>query len=117
MGIRHMMVHICGEQNLNVPLWSQIPMGDPGIATFGHEVDIETAIKYFPHAIIVGNVNPSILHMGTSEEIYEASRECIEKGKKAPSGYMLGAGCTISPLTPSHSFWTMQKALEDFGRY
>jgi uroporphyrinogen decarboxylase len=117
MGVKHIMIHICGEHNLNLPFWSQIPAGDPGILTFGHEVDLETAIKYFPEDIIVGNVEPAILQTGRGEKVYNLSRTCIEKGKKAPSGYMLGAGCTISPLTPSYNFWSMQKALNDFGWY
>lgn len=115
MGIKHLFVHICGDHNLNLPLWSQIPMGDPGIVSFGHEVDIETAARYFPNDIIVGNVNPTTLHLGTAEEVYELSRVCIEKGKRAPGGFMLAAGCTISPFTPNNNFGAMHKALEDFG--
>jgi len=117
MGIKHLFVHICGDHNLNLPLWSQIPMGDPGILSFGHEVDLETAAKYFPSDIIVGNVNPTIIHTGSGDAVYELSRICIEKGKKAPGGFMLAAGCTISPLTPSYNYWVMQKSLEDFGWY
>ena len=115
MGIKHIYVHICGDQSLNLPFWSQIPMGDPGILSFGHEVDLETAAHYFPNDIIVGNINPTVLSTGTSEEVYEASRVCIEKGKRAPGGFMLAAGCSISPNTPSYNYWTMHKALEVFG--
>ena len=117
MGIKHILFHICGEQNLNLPFWSQIPMGDPGILSFGHEVDLETAAQYFPNDIIVGNVDPPILHLGNKEEVYEISRICIEKGKRAPGGFMLGAGCSISPLTPSENFEAMHIALNDFGWY
>ena len=117
LGIRHLYIHICGEQNLNLPLWAQIPMGEPGIVSFGHEVDLETAARYFPHDIIVGNLHPPTLHLGTGEEVYELCRICIEKGKKAPGGFMLAAGCSISPLTPPYNYWVMQKALDDFGWY
>jgi len=117
LGIKHIYVHICGDQNLNLPFWQQIPMGNPGILSFGHEVDLATAAKAFPNHIIAGNVNPPILHMGTGEEIYELSRECIEKGKKASGGFMLAAGCGVSPLTPPYSYWAMHKALDDFGWY
>ncbi len=50
MGIRHVMCHICGEQNSNLPYWARVPMGDPGIVTFGHEVDLSTAIEKAKHA-------------------------------------------------------------------
>ena len=117
MAIKHLLVRICGEQNLNLPLWSQIPMGDPGIVSLGHEVDLETGGKHFPKDIIVGNVNPSILHLGTSEEVYELSKICIEKGKKALGGSMLAPGCTMSPFTSSYNYWVMHKALNEYGWY
>jgi uroporphyrinogen decarboxylase len=117
MGIKHILFHICGDQNLNLPFWSQIPMGDPGIVSFGAEVDLEAAAHYFPDDIIVGNIDPPILHLGPEEEVYQLSRLCIEKGKRAPGGFMLGAGCSISPLTPSYNYWAMHKALDDFGWY
>ncbi|NIS72472.1 MAG: hypothetical protein GTO12_27110, partial [Proteobacteria bacterium] len=41
MGYQTIFMHICGEQNENLPYWAQIPMGDPGIVSFGHEVDLE----------------------------------------------------------------------------
>jgi uroporphyrinogen decarboxylase len=117
MGIKHILFHVCGEQNLNLPFWSQIPMGDPGIVSFGQEVDLETAARYFPNDIIVGNVDPPVLYLGSKEEVYEISKTCIEKGKEAPGGFMLGAGCSISPLTPSENFEAMHSALNDFGWY
>ncbi|TET88812.1 MAG: hypothetical protein E3J46_04350, partial [Desulfobacteraceae bacterium] len=48
LGYKHIFCHICGEQNLNLPYWAQIPFGDPGLLSFGHEVDLETAADYFP---------------------------------------------------------------------
>lgn len=117
MGIRHIYVHICGEQNMNLPFWSQMPMGDPGILSFGHEVDIRDAGKYFPNDIIVGNVHPPTLHEGPADKVYGLCKECIEKGKELKSGFMLAPGCFISPKTPAYNYWLMQKALLEFGWY
>jgi uroporphyrinogen decarboxylase len=70
-GIRHIYCHICGEQNKNLPLWHKIPMGNPGIVSFGHEVAIETAVKSFGRdCIIAGNIEPAVIHMGRPAEIY-----------------------------------------------
>jgi uroporphyrinogen decarboxylase len=115
LGVKHILTHICGEQNLNLPLWAQIPMGDPGIVTVGHEVDLETASKYFPNDIIMGNVEPAVIQTGTTEQVYELSRICIEKGKKHPGGFVLGPGCELSPKSPPYNVWTMRKAINDFG--
>ena len=117
MGIKHILCHICGEQNLNLPYWAQIPMGDPGIVSFGHEVDLEDASKYFPNDVLCGNVEPAVIQMGTPEEVYELSRICIEKGRKHPGGFMLAPGCELPPLAPRNNVWMMMKAINDFGWY
>jgi uroporphyrinogen decarboxylase len=117
MGIKHINTHLCGEQNLNLPYWAEIPMGDPGIVSFGHEVDLETASKYFPEDIIVGNVEPSAIQTGKPELVYALSRICIEKGKKHPGGFALAPGCELPPLAPPYNVWMMRKAINDFGWY
>lgn len=117
MGIKHILCHICGEHNLNLPYWAQIPYGDPGIVSFGHEVDLDTASKYFPNDIICGNVEPTVIQMGTPEEVYELTRICIEKGKRHPGGFMLAPGCELPPNAPPHNVWMMMKAVDDFGWY
>jgi uroporphyrinogen decarboxylase len=117
LGVKHIYTHVCGEQNLNLPYWAQIPMGDPGLVSFGHEVDLETASKYFPNDIIMGNVEPAIIQTGTPEEVYEHSRICIEKGRKHPGGFILGPGCELPPKAPPYNVWIMRKAINDFGWY
>ncbi|MBN2124358.1 MAG: hypothetical protein JW821_08700 [Deltaproteobacteria bacterium] len=115
MGMKHINTHICGDHNLNLPYWTEIPMGDPGILSFGHEVDLETASEYFPDHIIVGNVDPAVIQTGRPEDVYEASRICIEKGKKYPGGFALAPGCELPPLAPPYNVWMMRKAINDFG--
>jgi len=117
LGVKHIFFHICGEQNLNLPYWAQVPMGDPGIVTFGHEVDIDTASRYFPNDIIMGNVNPALIQTGTAEEVYELCKVCIEKGKKHRAGFILAPGCEVPVKAPPYNVWMMRKAIEDFGWY
>lgn len=117
MGVKHMHTHICGEQNLNLPHWAQITMGNPGIVSFGHEVDLETASQYFPNDIIMGNVEPAVIQMGTPEEVFELSRICIQKGKEHPGGFVLAPGCELPPKAPPYNVWVMRKAINDFGWY
>ena len=117
-GVKRFKFHVCGEQNLNLPLLAKVPLGLNGIVSFGHEVDIEKAIEYFGESnIVVGNINPMVIHTGTAQEIYELARACIEKGKKAPKGFMLSQGCQLSPLTPPYNVYMMKKAIDDFGQY
>ena len=117
MGYKNIYVHICGEQNENLPYWAQIPMGDPGIISIGHEVELETAAKYFPNDIIFGNLNPTILQVGTPDDVYEASKVLIERGKKIPGGFIFAPGCEIPPVAPVDNIMAMTKAVNDFGWY
>jgi uroporphyrinogen decarboxylase len=117
MGVKHIYSHICGEQNLNLPYWAQIPMGDPGIVSFGHEIDLTTASKYFPNDIIMGNIEPIVIQMGTPEQVYELTRICLEKGKRHPGGFVLAPGCELPPKAPPYNVWMMRKAINDFGWY
>jgi len=117
MGVKHIFIHICGEQNLNLPHWAQLDYGDPGVLTFGHEVDIETAARYFPKHVIVGNVEPAMIQEGTQEQVYELSRKCIEKGRKCPGGFMLAPGCGLPPRAPVDNIRAMMQAVSDHGWY
>ena len=116
-GIRHIFCHICGEQNRNLPFWSEIPMGDPGIVSFGHEVDITTAIEHFgENCIIAGNIEPAVIHLGTPDQIYSLCREALAKGEKAPRGYILMPGCGLPSGAPPYNVFMLKKAAEDFAR-
>ncbi len=114
-GIRHICCHICGEHNKNLPMWQQIPMGNPGIVSFGHEVDLSVAVEYFgDKCIIAGNIEPAVIHMGPVSEIYRLSREALEKGKNAPRGFILMPGCGIPPNVPPYHLYILKKAVMDW---
>lgn len=110
--------HICGDHNLNLPYLAQIPMGEVGLVSFGHQVDLTTAIKYFGDScIIAGNVNTSVIQTGTPQQVYELCQQCLEKGKQAPRGYMLMADCDMPAKAPPYNVYIMRKAVDDFGWY
>ena len=116
-GIKHIMTHICGDQNLNLDYWARIPMGDPGLASFGHEVDLHTASeKLGESCVIMGNVEPALIQNGHPQELYDACGAAIRAGKGAPRGYVLMSGCGFPPRTPPYNFFTMVKAGREMGR-
>jgi len=122
MGVRKFMFHICGEQNLNLPYLAEFASSadgwpHPSILSFGHEVDLEEAAKYFPDDIILGNIEPAIIQTGTPQQVYEHCQICIEKGKKIRSGFILAPGCALPPKSPPYNAWMMTKAVNDFGWY
>ena len=117
MGHKSIFCHICGEHNLNLPHWAKIPMGDPGLVSFGHEIDIEKAAEYFPNDIIVGNLEPAIVQTGTVDEVYNATRKIIEKGKNLSTGFIFAPGCELPPMASPDNVMAMTRAVEDFGWY
>jgi len=118
MGVKHILYHICGEQNANLPLWAQIPMGDPGLVTFGHQVTLTKAVEYFGDScVILGNVSPALVQTGTPQQVYQACRSAILEAKDAPRGFMLMSGCELPPMASPYNVYMMKKAIEDFGYY
>jgi uroporphyrinogen decarboxylase len=114
-GIKHIYCHICGEQNRNLPMWADIPMGNPGIVSFGHEVAIETAVKFFGNScIIAGNIEPAIIHLGQPDEVYRLSIAALAQGSRSPRGYILMPGCGIPPNVPTDNLLMLKKAAADF---
>jgi uroporphyrinogen decarboxylase len=117
LGYRTTYVHICGEHNANLPLWSRIDFGDPGIIGVGREISLKTAAAYFPGDIILGNLEPAIIQTGTPEQVYEATRQVVEEGKKLPNGFIFSSGCDLPPKSPVENVRMMTKAVNDFGWY
>ena len=118
IGVKHIFYHICGEQNLNLPYWVQVPMGNPGICSVGSQIEITTAIEHLgDRAIIAGNIEPHIIQTAKPQQVYELCKRAIEAGKKAPRGFMLMSGCETPPETPPYNVFIMRKAIDDFGWY
>lgn len=116
-GVKHIYDHICGEQNKNLPHLAALPWGDPGILSFGHEVDLLKAAELFPNEIICGNVEPAIIVKGTPDEVYEACRKNLEVGKQIKSGFIFMGGCDIPASAPPYHIYLMSKAAHEFGSY
>ena len=119
IGIRRFFFHICGEQNLNLPYLADLSYlwPKPSILSFGHEISLDAAAKYFPNHIIYGNIEPAVIHTGTSKQVYDLSKIAIEQGKKMDGGFILGPGCEIPVLSSPENVFAMTKAVEDFGWY
>ena len=90
-------------------------MGNPGIVSFGHEVTIETAVKFFGRdCIIAGNIEPAVIHMGQPDEIYRLCMVALAQGSQSPRGYILMPGCGIPPNVPVENLLMLKKAAADF---
>ncbi|MBW1816759.1 MAG: hypothetical protein JRJ60_06315, partial [Deltaproteobacteria bacterium] len=118
MGITKFGLHMCGDQNANLPYFSEADCWPhPAVLSFGHEVEIEAAAKSFPEDIIFGNLEPNLLQMETPNQIYERCKNILAAGKKAPGGFIMGPGCGIPATAPPVNVFAMTHAVNDFGRY
>ena len=88
------------------------------MVSIDHPTDLNEAIEVFgERAVMVGNVDTSVIHTGTPQQVYELAKECIEKGKRAPRGFILSPGDEIPPDAPPYNVFMLRKAINDFGWY
>jgi len=114
LGVKHILCHICGEQNKNLPYWSQVPMGSPGIVSIGNQVRMADAIQRFgDKCVIAGNLATELVGQATAQEVYDTAKACIEAGRNAPRGFILMTACETPPLTPPYNFYMINKAVRD----
>ncbi len=118
LGIGRIGLHICGEQNLNLPLFAEAsPWIHPTILSFGHEVDLEKAMKLFPQDILYGNIEPAKVQTESPGRVYEMAVQILEKGKKAPAGYIFSTGCELPKAAPPANVFAITRAVHDCGWY
>jgi len=116
--VRGFGLHICGEQNLNLPLLAAADLwGHPAILSFGHEVPIATAAQLFPNDVIFGNINPALIQTGTPQQVYDETVRILEQGKKVRSGFIFGPGCELPPMSPPFNVYQISKAIDAHGWY
>jgi uroporphyrinogen decarboxylase len=117
-GVQRIYIHICGEQNLNLPHWQTVKFGDPGMLSFGHEVELAKAAEMFPDQIICGNLDPQIVAKADPDVVYHESGRVIKEGMRvAPGRFLFMGGCDIPANAPAYNVYMMSRAVEDFGRY
>ena len=117
-GLNKFFIHICGEQNRNLQaLVEADPWAHPAVLSFGPEIDILDAAKYFPDDIICGNIDTSLLQTGSPVSILNACCELLEKGKRIESGFILAPGCDTPALAPPVNIYAITRALQECGAY
>jgi len=67
--------------------------------------------------IIAGNIEPALLQNSTPQEVYDICVTTIEKGRRAPLGFILMPGCSTPPYTPPDNMRAMLRAAVDAGTY
>lgn len=121
LGFDSFSTHICGDHTANLEAWAELDYARPGsvgAVSFGLEVPISRAIEVLgDKVILVGNVDPASLLMGTPEEVFELARVALEQGKDSPRGFILAPGCELPVHTPHENLRALVAAARVHGRY
>jgi uroporphyrinogen decarboxylase len=84
---------------------------------FGYQVNLDRVASVMGgRVVLIGNVNPMLIHLGTRDQVLEATRLVIEK--LAPfRGLIIQDGNNIPPGAPVENINAMMEAAERYGRY
>ncbi|MCG7852975.1 MAG: uroporphyrinogen decarboxylase family protein [Methanosarcinaceae archaeon] len=104
------ILHICGDTSDRLE-----SMADTGVdcLSLDEAVDFEHARKTLgPSCCLMGNINTSLMSIGDSEAVKEATREVIEKAGKH-GNLLVSGGCGLSSNVPPENMRAMVKAAKE----
>lgn len=109
------MLHICGN---TTRIWPDMVETGAGVLSLDNVVDMGEAKDSVGDQIcIMGNVDPvNIMAKGTSDQIYAAVRECLDKAADSPKGFVLSTGCQIPINAPIDNIQCFADAARTLGR-
>ena len=84
---------------------------------FGYQVCLDRIASLMcGKVVLLGNVDPMLIHSGTPEQVREATREVITV-LAAGRGLIIQDGNNIPPNSPVENINAMMDAAEMYGRY
>ncbi|HVO43157.1 MAG TPA: uroporphyrinogen decarboxylase family protein [Aggregatilineales bacterium] len=109
-------LHMCGRTNHLLEIFTD-DLKIHEFQGFGYQVDLDRVAEVMGgRVVLIGNVNPMLIHSGTPEQIREAVRLVIEKLGHF-RGLIIQDGSNIPPGTPLANINAMMEAAELYGRY
>ena len=99
-------LHICGNITHLLPSLREI---NADIVDLDWQVDIDHAFDVLGDGpVLCGNINPVSIQNITSSELYDLSKDLVEKHRNRK--FILSGGCEISVNTPHENLHAMRKA-------
>jgi hypothetical protein len=108
-------LHMCGKSDHLLEIFRD-DLAIHELQGFGYEVDLDRIAEVMGgRVVLLGNVNPMLIHAGTPAEVRAATRRVIEK--LAPrAGLIVQDGNNIPPGSPVANINAMMEAAEEWGR-
>ena len=111
----YVSLHMCGATGHLLKIFAK-ELRINELQGFGYQVDLDQIARVMGgRVVLLGNVNPMLIHSGTPEQVREATRRVIEK--LAPlGGLIIQDGNNIPPGSPLANINAMMEAAEHYGR-
>ena len=112
----YVSLHMCGKSDHLLEIFrDDLKINE--LQGFGYQVDLDYIAKVMGgHVVLIGNINPMLIHSGTREQVIAETRRVIET--LAPlKGLIIQDGNNIPPGSPIENINAMMEAAELFGRY
>ena len=108
-------LHMCGRSGHLLEIFRD-DLAIHELQGFGYEVDLDRIAEVLGgRVVLLGNVNPMLIHAGTPDEVRAATRRVLEK--LAPrGGLIVQDGNNIPPGSPLANINAMMEAAEEWGR-
>ncbi|MGZ5487933.1 MAG: uroporphyrinogen decarboxylase family protein [Candidatus Aminicenantales bacterium] len=108
-------LHMCGKTDHMLEIFRD-DLAIHELQGFGYEVDLDRIGAVMGgRVVLIGNVNPMLIHAGTPDDVRAATRRVIEKlGPRG--GLIIQDGNNIPPGSPLANINAMMEAAELWGR-
>ena len=117
-GIHIFNEHLCGNQNLNLPIFRELKLPARTCFTLDERTDLRKASMILGSDYILGgNVSSHILVSGTPENVMNECKNILTIGKSFDGGFILAPSCDLPPNTPPLNVYAMQRAVQQYGIY
>ena len=108
-------LHMCGATDHLLEIFAH-DLAIHEFQGFGYQVDLHRVADVMGgRVVLIGNVNPMLIHSGTPAEVREATRRVIEI-LGPHRGLIIQDGSNIPPGSPLENINAMMEAAETYGR-
>ncbi len=99
-------LHICGDTSHLLESFRDL---NADIIDLDWQVDLDHAREKLGDEIVIGgNINPVLIQDRSEKEVFDLSRNLVDRYKEQK--YLLAAGCEITVLTPHQNLTAMRRA-------
>lgn len=112
----YVSLHMCGDTNHLLEIFAD-DLKINEFQGFGYQIELDRVASVMGgRVVLVGNVNPMLIHFGNPQQVRDATRTVIEKLARK-KGLIIQDGSNIPPGSPLENINAMMEAAEMYGRY